>query len=332
MSGLLFLVRRLGQALLTLLGVILLVFVLFNWVGGDPALILAGKMASAQDLANVRHQLGLDRPLWQQFLDFVGQVLRGDYGESWATHEPVSAIFRSRLGPSLTLLIPMLVLETLVAVAVALLVAALRGSWLDQGVRMVSTVAMSVSLLVYIIVGQYVFAYLWGWFPVKGWSDSVLTNLRVYALLPVITRQSPQDGPDERGHKSCDQSYPNRGLGPLEHLLPHIPSPFIRPEKQGQAIRHRLGLDPLRRGPRFAPDRFERIGPTIQRNDRTTIPGLPSRPGHPICGRGTPCRRCVIDGHRVIPARTQPPGQHHPYQHQITHHHAQGKTSHRVAP
>lgn len=231
MSGLLFLVRRLGQALLTLLGVILLVFVLFNWVGGDPALILAGKMASAQDLANVRHQLGLDRPLWQQFLDFVGQVLRGDYGESWATHEPVSAIFRSRLGPSLTLLIPMLVLETLVAVAVALLVAALRGSWLDQGVRMVSTVAMSVSLLVYIIVGQYVFAYLWGWFPVKGWSDSVLTNLRVYALLPVLLGLFVSVAPSIRLYRSfileeIDQDFVRtaraKGLSETRILFVHV--------------------------------------------------------------------------------------------------------------
>ena len=231
MSGLLFLVRRLGQALLTLLGVILLVFVLFNWVGGDPALILAGKMASAQDLANVRHQLGLDRPLWQQFLDFVGQVLRGDYGESCATHEPVSAIFRSRLGPSLTLLIPMLVLETLVAVAVALLVAALRGSWLDQGVRMVSTVAMSVSLLVYIIVGQYVFAYLWGWFPVKGWSDSVLTNLRVYALLPVLLGLFVSVAPSIRLYRSfileeIDQDFVRtaraKGLSETRILFVHV--------------------------------------------------------------------------------------------------------------
>ena len=231
MSGLLFLVRRLGQALLTLLGVILLVFILFNWVGGDPATILAGKMASAQDLANVRHQLGLDRPLWQQFLDFVGQVLRGDYGESWSTHEPVSAIFRSRLGPSLTLLIPMLILETLVAVAVALLVAALRGSWLDQGVRMVSTVAMSISLLVYIIVGQYVFAYLWGWFPVKGWSDSVLTNLRVYALLPVLLGLLVSVAPSIRLYRSfileeIDQDFVRtaraKGLSEVRILFVHV--------------------------------------------------------------------------------------------------------------
>jgi ABC-type dipeptide/oligopeptide/nickel transport systems, permease components len=68
-----FMMRRLFQALLTLLGVVTLVFILFNWVGGDPATVLAGKMASAEDIANVRHQLGLDRPWWEQYGCFWGR-------------------------------------------------------------------------------------------------------------------------------------------------------------------------------------------------------------------------------------------------------------------
>ncbi|NDU85306.1 MAG: ABC transporter permease [Ferrovum sp.] len=231
MNGLGFFVRRLGQAILTLLGVILLVFVLFNWVGGDPATILAGKMASAQDIANVRHQLGTDRPLWEQGLIFLRQVLTGNYGNSWATQEPVADIFRSRLGPSLTLLIPMLLLETGVAVTVALLVAALRGSWFDRGVRVVSTVAMSVSLLVYILVGQYVFAYLWGWFPVKGWSDSWRLNLTTYAVLPILLGLLVSIAPSIRLYRSflleeIQQDFVRtaraKGLSEMRILFVHV--------------------------------------------------------------------------------------------------------------
>lgn len=226
-----FLVRRLVQALLTLLGVVTLVFVLFNWVGGDPATILAGKMASAEDIANVRHQLGLDRPLWMQYFLFLGQVLRGDYGSSWATHEPVSTIFMTRLGPSLTLLLPLLVLQTLFSIGVALGVAVWRGSWLDQGVRIASTVAMSISLLVYIIVGQYWLAYVWGWFPVKGWSDSTWTNLTQYALLPILLGLMVSIAPSVRLYRSflldeIDQDFVRtaraKGLSESRILWVHV--------------------------------------------------------------------------------------------------------------
>ena len=170
----------------TLLGVVLLVFFLFNWVGGDPAYVLAGKMASPEDIANIRHQLGIDRPLWEQLWIFIRQIVSGDFGDSWSTHEPVSQIFRTRLGPSMTLLIPLMILETAVAVLIALLVSAFRGSLLDRSLMVASTMVMSISLLVYIIVGQYVFASVLGWFPVKGWSQQLSQNLTTYAVLPVL--------------------------------------------------------------------------------------------------------------------------------------------------
>ena len=181
-----YLMRRIWQMIPTLLGVVLLVFFLFNWVGGDPAYVLAGKMASPEDIANIRHQLGIDRPLWEQLWIFIRQIVSGDFGDSWSTHEPVSQIFRTRLGPSMTLLIPLMILETAVAVLIALLVSAFRGSLLDRSLMVASTMVMSISLLVYIIVGQYVFASVLGWFPVKGWSQQLSKNLTTYAVLPVL--------------------------------------------------------------------------------------------------------------------------------------------------
>ena len=181
-----YLMRRIWQMIPTLLGVVLLVFFLFNWVGGDPAYVLAGKMASPEDIANIRHQLGIDRPLWEQLWIFIRQIVSGDFGDSWSTHEPVSQIFRTRLGPSMTLLIPLMILETAVAVLIALLVSAFRGSLLDRSLMVDSTMVMSIILLVYIIVGQYVFASVLGWFPVKGWSQQLSQNLTTYAVLPVL--------------------------------------------------------------------------------------------------------------------------------------------------
>lgn len=181
-----YLIRRLWQMVPTMLGVILLVFVLFNWVGGDPAYILAGKIANPEQIANIRRQLGIDEPYYVQFWLFIRQVLTFDFGSSWSTGEPVSQIILTRLGPSLTLLVPLTVLETLVAVALALAVAHVRGTLTDRMVMIACTAGMSISILVYIIVFQYGLAYKLGLFPVQGWGDSLWQNLSGYALLPVI--------------------------------------------------------------------------------------------------------------------------------------------------
>jgi len=170
----------------TLLGVILLVFILFNFVGGDPAYVLAGKISSAEQIENIRRQLGVDQPYYVQLWIFIKQVVTGDFGASWSTNEPVSQIMLTRLGPSLTILIPWLILSTLIAIGLALAVAYVRGSLTDRAVMIVCTIGLSISILVYIIVFQYFFAYKLGWFPVQGWGDGVWKNLVVYSSLPII--------------------------------------------------------------------------------------------------------------------------------------------------
>lgn len=170
----------------TMLGVILLIFFLFNWVGGDPAYILAGKMANLEQIENIRQQLGVEQPYYVQLWIFIQQIVSFDYGLSWSTGEPVSQIIITRLGPSLTILIPLTILQTLIAIILALAVAAVRGSLTDRMIMMLCTIGMSISILVYIIVFQYVLAYQLSWFPVQGWSDSLTNNLFQYAMLPIL--------------------------------------------------------------------------------------------------------------------------------------------------
>ena len=193
-----YIIRRLWQMVPTMLGVILLVFFLFNWVGGDPAYVLAGKISSAEQIENIRRQLGVDQPYHVQLWIFIKQVLSGDFGASWSTNEPVSHILLTRLGPSLTVLIPWLILSTLIAIGLALAVAYVRGSLTDRAVMIVCTVGLSISILVYIIVFQYVFAYKLGWFPVQGWGDSFWQNLVVYSALPIIILLVVSIAPDLR--------------------------------------------------------------------------------------------------------------------------------------
>jgi len=148
--------------------------------------VLAGKISNQEQIDNIRRQLGVDQPAWVQLWIFIKQVLTGDFGASWSTNEKVSSILTTRLGPSLTVLGPLLVLDTLISIGLALAVAYVRGSLTDRAVMIACTIGLSISVLVVIIVFQYVFAYKFGWFPVQGWGNSFAENLFVYSLLPIL--------------------------------------------------------------------------------------------------------------------------------------------------
>ncbi|MGZ5098099.1 MAG: ABC transporter permease, partial [Usitatibacter sp.] len=181
-----YVLRRLWQMIPTIAGVILLIFFLFNWVGGDPAQVLAGKISNPEQIANIRKQLGVDRPVLYQLWVFVQQVFTFDFGRSWSTNEEVSRILLTRVGPTLTIMIPVVIIETSLAVTFAIMVAYVRGTVTDRLIMMVCTTAMSISFLVYIIVFQWLFGFILGWFPVQGWSESFWKNLGTYAPLPIM--------------------------------------------------------------------------------------------------------------------------------------------------
>ena len=226
-----YLLRRLWQMVPTLAGVVLGVFFLFKGFGGDPAEILAGLNASPEQVEQIRDQLGLNRPVWELLAIFVGQILQFDWGRSWATNEPVAQLFATRLPATLTVMTPILVLDALLAIPFALAVAAVRGSLTDRAIMVATTVALSVSFLVYVIVGQWLFAFQLGWFPVQGWTDSVWTNLTTYAPLPVLLAVMVGISPQMRLYRSffldeIGQDYVRtaraKGLGERAVLMKHV--------------------------------------------------------------------------------------------------------------
>jgi peptide/nickel transport system permease protein len=226
-----YLLRRLWQIIPTLAGVILLVFVLFNWIGGDPAQVLAGKVTDPQRIANIRRELGIDQPIWTQLWIFVQQVFTFDFGRSWSTNEEVSRILLTRIGPTLTIMVPVLVLETVLAVLFAILVAYVRGTITDRAVMIIATSAMSVSFLVYIIVGQWLFGFKLARFPVQGWTDDFWTNLVRYAPLPILLAVLVGLAPQLRLYRSffldeVNQDYVRtaraKGLPERRVLLKHV--------------------------------------------------------------------------------------------------------------
>jgi peptide/nickel transport system permease protein len=197
-----YLIRRLWQMVPTLFGVVLLVFFLFKYFGGDPAEILGGLNATPEQIDAIRQTLGLNESVWTQLGIYLKSIVTFDWGKSWATNESVANLFATRLPATLTVMIPILVLDVLLALPIAMWVAYRRGSLTDRMIMVVTTVALSISFLVYIIVGQYVFGFQLGWFPVQGWSDSVWTNLVTYAPLPVLLAVMVGIAPQTRLYRS----------------------------------------------------------------------------------------------------------------------------------
>lgn len=197
-----YILRRILQMVPTLIGVILLIFFLFKWFGGDPADIMAGMNATPAQIEAIRVQLGLHLPVWEQLWIFVKQIFTFNWGTSWVTKEAISSIFNSRLPATLTIMVPILVLEVGLAIVAGMAVARVRGSLTDRSVMMITTIAMSISLLVYVVLGQYVFGFLLGWFPVQGWSNSYWKNLVTYAPLPVMLAVFVALAPQTRLYRS----------------------------------------------------------------------------------------------------------------------------------
>ncbi len=226
-----YVIRRMWQMIPTLAGVILLIFFLFNWVGGDPAQVLAGKISNPEQIANIRKQLGVDQPYWYQLWVFVQQVFTFDFGRSWATNEEVSRILLTRVGPTLTIMVPVLLIETSLAVLFAIMVAYVRGSLTDRAIMVICTTAMSISFLVYIIFGQWLFGFILGWFPVQGWSESYWRNLTNYAPLPIMLAIFVGLAPQLRLYRSffleeINQDYVRtaraKGLPEKKVMLKHV--------------------------------------------------------------------------------------------------------------
>lgn len=226
-----YLIRRLWQMVPTLLGVVLLVFALFKFFGSDPAVILAGQNATQAQIAAIRQELGLDQPWWIQLWIFIQQIATFDWGKSWATNEPVAHLFATRLPATMTVMVPILILDSLLAIPVALGVAYVRGSLTDRVIMVITTIALSISFLVYVIVGQYLFGFELGWFPVQGWSDSTWTNLVQYVPLPLLLAVAVGLSPQTRLYRTffldeLGQDYVRtaraKGLGEGRVLFKHV--------------------------------------------------------------------------------------------------------------
>lgn len=221
--------RRVLYTIPVLLGVALLVFLLFSTVGEDPVRVALGAHATPSAIAELRREWGLDRSLPVQFVDFLRQIVTFDYGRSFNSGQELSAMFARGAGVTLSITVPPFVFGFFVNVALGLLVAYYRGSWLDRLSTALFIMAMSVSYLVYIIALQYVLAYKLELFPISGYEEG-LASIR-YLLLPWLIILLVSMGPDVRVYRTVflDETYAEyvrtaraKGVSEVGTLFKHV--------------------------------------------------------------------------------------------------------------
>ena len=156
---------RVAQAIPVVIGVVVISFLLTRALPGDPAAYFAGPAADEASIAEIREALGLDKPLIQQFLIYVGDLARGDLGTSLTTGQTVAADLAARLPASLELTFFALVLSCAVAIPLGVLAATRPGTWVDHLCRVLVTAGVSMPTFFTGIVLIYVFYYLSGIAP-----------------------------------------------------------------------------------------------------------------------------------------------------------------------
>jgi peptide/nickel transport system permease protein len=157
--------KRLATVIPTLVGVVLVTFLLTRVLPGDPAVYFAGPAATPQSIADIRKSLGLDRPLPEQFLRYVDDLAHGDLGNSLATGRPVLTEIVSRLPASGELTLFGLVISMLIAIPLGILAAVKQGSWIDHTCRIVATAGVSLPVFFTGLLLVYLFYFQLGWAP-----------------------------------------------------------------------------------------------------------------------------------------------------------------------
>jgi peptide/nickel transport system permease protein len=176
--------------------VVSLVFLLIHLVPGDPILQMLGDGATPADIGALRHQYGLDRPLWAQYLHYWSGVLHGDLGSSIRLHSEVSTLIAARYPYTLALTLTALALGLALALPAGIVAAVRRGRWADQLLSVVSLFGLSVPGLALGPVLILVFSIQLGWLPVSGanaaggrsidWHYLVLPSIAMGASLAAI--------------------------------------------------------------------------------------------------------------------------------------------------
>ncbi|MBK1865896.1 ABC transporter permease [Taklimakanibacter albus] len=180
-----FCLSRIIQLLPVLLGITVVAFLLLRVMPGDPATLMLGSRGTPEDIAKLNEQLGLNQPLWHQYLRFIGDLVQGSFGRSIAYKADIGPLILERLWPSLALVGLSTIMAVVMTVPLAMLTAVRRGGVIDQIVRVVFVMAMSMpafwlGVLLVLLLAIYV-----PLFPVSGYGEGFWDRLH-HLILPAF--------------------------------------------------------------------------------------------------------------------------------------------------
>lgn len=224
-------VGRLLLAVPVLLGVLAVGFLLMQVVPTDPAIVRAGPTATADVVAAIRGELGLDRPLVVQFGLYLGRLARGDLGVSIINNIPVATELGNTMGPTLELMVAALVWSIPLGIAMGTVGAWRRGTWLDRGVMAASVAGVSVPVFFLGMLLIWFVGFRWGWLPFTGRGGPLWTLAGVEGVcLPAVTLGGVFVGPVARMTRTSVlevlgaehvRTARAKGLGEMAVLLRH---------------------------------------------------------------------------------------------------------------
>ncbi len=176
-----FFLKRLGASIGIIIGITLITFLLTFFIPADPVRMLAGRSATQETVENIRHQLGLDKPLHIQYLKYLGRLSHGDLGRSYKQKTRVSELIRSRLPATLLLMAGAIFFELVIGLFAGIMAATRRGRKTDSVAMILSFVGVSAPQFVMGLLILYTFAYKFPIFPLGGYGT--LNHL----ILPAVT-------------------------------------------------------------------------------------------------------------------------------------------------
>lgn len=184
-----YIVKRLLATIPVMATVAVIVFMLLHLTPGDPAALIGGDLATPEDLRRIREQLGLERPIAEQFLGWLWQVLQGDLGTSLFNQMPVSQLIAQRIEPTLIIGLTIMTFAVIVAIPLGVVAAWKAGSWIDQLIMTLAVIAFSmpIFLIGYLLI--FKFSVELKWFPVRGYQPMAAGPAKFFQhlVLPSLT-------------------------------------------------------------------------------------------------------------------------------------------------
>lgn len=220
-----YLLKRLLHAALILLGVTFITYLLLYLLPADPVRQIAGRSATPETVENIRQQLGLDLPFYEQYWRYLTSLLQGDMGRSWLQKTEVAELIAARLPASLSLMAAGIGVELIIGLTLGTIAALKRNSLLDRGLMIFSFVGVSSPHFVAAMLFLYLFAVQWSWFPIGGygtWQHLILPAFTLGLLGSGWYSRMMRSSMIEVLHQDYVRTAKAKGLSRTRILFRHI--------------------------------------------------------------------------------------------------------------